>query len=337
MTPEQQRALALASARKRKADAESNPSTLEGAVGYVNKLGQSVAQGVTLGFMDEIAAGLDAPFVAGKRALVDGQPFDMGKAYDDRLAGYRQDEAEFRESNPVSSFVGEAAGAVAGTVANPALRAITSAPAGASILAQTGRGALAGGALGGAYGFGSGEGGIENRAVGAATGAAAGGVVGAAAPAAIQGVRKAGQFVADKTINLLPFRQMGAAERKVAEALMRDGMTPEQAAARLKEMGPEAAIMDLGTNVRGLARGAATVPGEGKTAITNKVVARQEGVRAPNNVLQGGQANRVVDGVDDLVPDQYTSAQRRVLENTRGNKARPIYEKVVNDAQYLIP
>jgi hypothetical protein len=337
MTPEQQRALALASARKRKADAESNPSTLEGAVGYVNKLGQSVAQGVTLGFMDEIAAGLDAPFVAGKRALVDGQPFDMGKAYDDRLAGYRQDEAEFRESNPVSSFVGEAAGAVAGTVANPALRAITSAPAGASILAQTGRGALAGGALGGAYGFGSGEGGIENRAVGAATGAAAGGVVGAAAPAAIQGVRKAGQFVADKTINLLPFRQMGAAERKVAEALMRDGMTPEQAAARLKEMGPEAAIMDLGTNVRGLARGVATVPGEGKTAITNKVVARQEGVRAPNNVLQGGQANRVVDGVDDLVPDQYTSAQRRVLETTRGNKARPIYEKVVNDAQNLIP
>ena len=326
MTPEQQRALALASARKRKADAESNPSTLEGAVGYVNKLGQSVAQGVTLGFMDEIAAGLDAPFVAGKRALVDGQPFDMGKAYDDRLAGYRQDEAEFRESNPVSSFVGEAAGAVAGTVANPALRAITSAPAGASILAQTGRGALAGGALGGAYGFGSGEGGIENRAVGAATGAAVGGVVGAAAPAAIQGVRKAGQFVADKTINLLPFRQMGAAERKVAEALMRDGMTPEQAAARLQEMGPEAAIMDLGTNVRGLARGVATVPGEGKTAITNKVVARQEGVRAPNNVLQGGQANRVADSLDDLVPQKGLESMDE-LTLRRMQAASPAYDE----------
>jgi hypothetical protein len=306
--------------------AKSEPSTLEGAVGYVNKLGQSVAQGVTLGFMDEIAAGLDAPFVAGKRALVDGQPFDMGKAYDDRLAGYRQDEAEFRESNPVSSFVGEAAGAVAGTVANPALRAITSAPAGASILAQTGRGALAGGALGGAYGFGSGEGGIENRAVGAATGAAVGAAAGAVAPALVQGVRKGGQFVADKTINLLPFRQMGAAERKVAEALMRDGMTPEQAAARLKEMGPEAAIMDLGTNVRGLARGAATVPGEGKTAITNKVVARQEGVRAPNNVLQGGQANRVADSLDDLVPQKGLESMDE-LTLRRMQAASPAYDE----------
>jgi hypothetical protein len=306
--------------------AKSEPSTLEGAVGYVNKLGQSVAQGVTLGFMDEIAAGLDAPFVAGKRALVDGQPFDMGKAYDDRLAGYRQDEAEFRESNPVSSFVGEAAGAVAGTVANPALRAITSAPAGASILAQTGRGALAGGALGGAYGFGSGEGGIENRAVGAATGAAVGAAAGAVAPALVQGVRKGGQFVADKTINLLPFRQMGAAERKVAEALMRDGMTPEQAAARLKEMGPEAAIMDLGTNVRGLARGAATMPGEGKTAITNKVVARQEGVRAPNNVLQGGQANRVADSLDDLVPQKGLESMDE-LTLRRMQAASPAYDE----------
>ena len=317
--------------------AKPEPSTLESAAGYVSGLAKSAGHGFTLGFMDEIDAGVNAPFIAAKRALVDGQPFDMGRAYDDRLNQYRAGLKEFREDSPVSAFVGEAAGAVGGTLAVPALRAMTSIPAGASMLSRIGRGAATGAALGGAYGYGSGEGGIANRAEGAMTGAAVGGVLGGIAPPLIEGVRKGGQFVADKTINLLPFRQMGAAERKVAEALMRDGMTPEQAAARLKEMGPEAAIMDLGTNVRGLARGAATVPGEGKTAITNKVVARQEGVRAPNNVLQGGQANRVVDGVDDLVPDQYTSAQRRVLETTRGNKARPIYEKVVNDAQNLIP
>jgi hypothetical protein len=338
MTPDQTRALALAAARKRKAEAEAaGPGVLESAAGYVSGLAKSAGHGFTLGFMDEIDAGVNAPFIAAKRALVDGQPFDMGRAYDDRLNQYRAGLKEFREDSPVAAFVGEAAGAVGGTLAVPALRAMTSIPAGASMLSQIGRGAATGAALGGAYGYGSGEGGIANRAEGAMTGAAVGGVLGGIAPPLIEGVRKGGQFVADKTINLLPFRQMGAAERKVAEALMRDGMTPEQAAARLKEMGPEAAIMDLGTNVRGLARGAATVPGEGKTAITNKVVARQEGVRAPNNVLQGGQANRVVDGVDDLVPDQYTSAQRRVLETTRGNKARPIYEKVVNDAQNLIP
>jgi hypothetical protein len=235
MTPDQTRALALAAARKRKAEAEAaGPGVLESAAGYVSGLAKSAGHGFTLGFMDEIDAGVNAPFIAAKRALVDGQPFDMGRAYDDRLNQYRAGLKEFREDSPVSAFVGEAAGAVGGTLAVPALRAMTSIPAGASMLSQIGRGAATGAALGGAYGYGSGEGGIANRAEGAMTGAAVGGVLGGIAPPLIEGVRKGGQFVADKTINLLPFRQMGAAERKVAEALMRDGMTPEQAAARLR-------------------------------------------------------------------------------------------------------
>jgi hypothetical protein len=306
--------------------AKPEPSTLESAAGYVSGLAKSAGHGFTLGLMDEIDAGVNAPFIAAKRALVDGQPFDMGRAYDDRLNQYRAGLKEFREDSPVSAFVGEAAGAVGGTLAVPALRAMTSIPAGASMLSRIGRGAATGAALGGAYGYGSGEGGIANRAEGAMTGAAVGGVLGGIAPPLIEGVRKGGQFVADKTINLLPFRQMGAAERKVAEALMRDGMTPEQAAARLNEMGPEAAIMDLGTNVRGLARGAATVPGEGKTAITNKVVARQEGVRAPNNVLQGGQANRVADSLDDLVPQKGLESMDE-LTLRRMQAASPAYDE----------
>ena len=338
MTPDQTRALALAAARKRKAEAEAaGPGVLESAAGYVSGLAKSAGQGFTLGLMDEIDAGVNAPFIAAKRALVDGQPFDMGRAYDDRLNQYRAGLKEFREDSPVAAFVGEAAGAVGGTLAVPALRAMTSIPAGASMLSQIGRGAATGAALGGAYGYGSGEGGIANRAEGAMTGAAVGGVLGGIAPPLIEGVRKGGQFIADQTINSLPFRQAGAAERKVAENLMRDGLTPGQAAARIREMGPEAAIMDLGPNTRGLARAAHTVPGEGRAAIMAKVTARQEGTRGANNVLQGGQANRITEGLDDLVPDQYTTVQRRALETTRANTTRPTYESVVNDPANLIP
>jgi hypothetical protein len=315
----------------------AEPSALESAVGYASGLAKSVGQGLTVGFMDEIDAGVNAPFIAAKRALVDGEPFDMSKAYGDRLNQYREGLTEFRESNPATAFTSEVGGAVAGTMATP-LRALGAASQGASTLAQMGRGALAGGALGGLYGYGSAEGGPENRAIGAATGAAVGGVVGAAAPAVIQGVRKAGQFVADKTINRLPFRQAGAAERKVAEALMRDGFTPEQAAAKIKSMGPEAALMDAGPNSQALARAAYTVPGEGKTKIGEKLIARQEGARGANNELVGGQINRITQNLDDIVtPEQFTATQRRILETTRSDAARPTYESVVNNAQNLIP
>lgn len=317
--------------------AAPEPSMLENAAGYVNKLGQSVAQGAAFGFMDEIAARLDSPFVAGYRSLVKGQPFDTEKAYDDRLQAYRGDQEEFRRDNPVSAFAGEAAGAVAGTLANPILRAATAAPAGASVLGNMARGGGVGAGVGAAYGFGNAEGGLENRAVGAGTGAVVGGVVGAAAPAVVEGIKKGGQLVADHTINRLPFRQAGAAERKVAEALMRDGLTPEQAALRIKEMGPEAALMDLGENVRGLARSAYTIPGEGKTKVGDFLKARQEGVRGPNNEMVGGQSARITSGLDDLVPEQYTAAERRGLENTRTTKTRPTYESVVNNPQNLIP
>lgn len=310
-------------------------STLGKVADYAGGLVKSVGHGLLSGFGDEFDAAVNAVPLAAVRA-VGGEPFDVGKAYDDRLTQYRGGLEEFREENPVTAFTSEVGGAVAGAMATP-LRALAAAPAGASLAARMGRGALAGGAMGGLYGYGSGEGGGAERAEGAATGAVVGGVAGGAAPLVVEGVRRGGQYIADQTINRLPFRQAGAAERKVAEALMRDGMTPEQAAAKIKEMGPEAAIMDLGPNTRGLARAAHTVPGEGKTAITDKIVARQEGTRGANNVLQGGQANRITENLDELVPDQYTTVQRRALETTRSNTARPTYESVVNDPANLIP
>ena len=311
-------------------------STLGEVADYVNKAGQAAAQGVTFGFQDEISAGLDSPFVAGYRTLAEGQPFDMGKAYDDRLKVYRGAQNEFREEYPISALTAETAGAVAGAVANPAVRALTTPAQGASLAARMGQGAATGAGMGATYGFGAGEG-TENRLKGAAGGAALGGLVGGVAPAVIDGVRAGGRYIADQTINRLPFRQTDAASRKVAEALVRDGMTPDQALARVQQLGPEAALLDVGPNSTALARAAYTVPGEGKTRIGEFLTNRQEGTRNANNVLQGGQINRIVSGMDDLVPDQYTTAQRRALEATRSAKGDPLYQATANDAQNLIP
>ena len=60
-------------------------------------------------------------------------------------------------------------------------------------------------------------------------------------------------------------RQGTVALRKVAEALERDGFTPEQALQRINDLGPEAALIDAGANSRALGFAAQGVPGKGKT------------------------------------------------------------------------
>ena len=91
MSLEQKRALAIARARLRAkqnrveqplsvAEPEEDAPWYEDVLGYANRLAQSTASGLSGGYMDEAAAALDAPFVAGYRTLAEGQPFDLGRA-----------------------------------------------------------------------------------------------------------------------------------------------------------------------------------------------------------------------------------------------------------------
>jgi hypothetical protein len=140
-------------------------------------------QGVTLGFGDEINAGVRAAgdWVGGKLGM--SEPTSIGDAYDTRLKHERDLLRQTRSENPASTTVGE----IAGGVMLPA----GGAASGANLMAQVGRGAIAGAAGGAAYGFGEGEGGLANRARGAAVGGAVGGAVGAAAPFVVRGVGNA--------------------------------------------------------------------------------------------------------------------------------------------------
>lgn len=208
---------------------------------------------------------------------------------------------------------------------------------GASLLTRSAAGAGTGAAMGTAYGFGSGEGetfeeGVGNRLTGGAIGGTVGTLVGGAAPSVIQGASKGAQFIADQTLNRLPSRAATAAQRKVAEAIMRDfpDMTADDALAaaakRVQDLGPEAALLDVGPNTQSLARGAYTVPGEARTNIGQFLRTRQEGTRGANNVLEGGQINRIAQGLDDVTPAR---ARGTVDELTarRMADAGPLYDE----------
>ena len=122
------------------------------------------AQGITLGFGDELMAGAFTPLEMAIGAFT-GE--DAGKSFGERVsAGYerglglqRAQLGAARENHPVAAIAGE----VAGAAALPGVGSRTT----LGTLAQ-------GAAAGGVYGFGSGEGGLDNRARNAAYGAGLG-------------------------------------------------------------------------------------------------------------------------------------------------------------------
>lgn len=162
--------------------AEPNPqaSQLPGVVGQFqntsNALQSGFNQGLTLGFGDELYAGVTAPFRAIPGAL-NGEGYDLGKAYEAGLETQRTTQEQQAALNPIAAGVGE----VTGAVVNPASRLLMPVK-GAGVAANALRGAGGGAATGGVYGFGSAEGDIGERARGGLVGAATGAGVGVVAP-----------------------------------------------------------------------------------------------------------------------------------------------------------
>ena len=129
---------------------------------YFAGLARSAGQGVTLGFGDEIEAAVRA----------------IGpETYEEEVAKIRADLAKFQETNPISAFAGELAGAVPTAVAG-----------GAGLASLGIRGAARVGAIEGAiYGAGTGED-AASRAVGAAVSAPVGAVAGKVGEKAVEGI-----------------------------------------------------------------------------------------------------------------------------------------------------
>jgi hypothetical protein len=286
-----------------------NRSIMEKANDYQQGLQNSIVGGLTGGFADEVAA-TGGALAGSAYNLATGKPAAFGDEYNASLDYRRGKQKQFASENPGSNFAGELVGAVV----SPLTKALMGkgVPANAPMTQRTVNSGLAGGRMGAVYGAGNAEGGIPERIEAAGEGAVTGAALGGIAPAAVDAVGAGGRMVWDRTVGLTKYAQDSVAGRKLAEALARDGVDPnyyQAAEHRLNQIGPDAALMDIGGNTRGLARSAYTTPGEGKKQIGDFLTARQEGTRDAGNILQGGQAGRVTGQIEALVPGNAQVAQ----------------------------
>lgn len=270
------------------------------ALGDGQGLLRQFAQGASFGFDDELAGAVSAA---------------TGGDYASARDAYRRERDQYADANPGKSFVANMAGGLAtgiggggvlaatrpGQAAISAYRAATPA---ARFAANVGTGAI-GGAV---AGLGNADEG--SRLAGLGTGA----VVGGATGALVQPVAAVSKKIVDTLappvrwasdrLRMGPEQQFA---RKLAEQAERDGMSPLDVARRLRELGPDSMLADVGDNVRGMAEGYALLPGQAKRAANQAIMDR-----AKKN------SGRVVDSLMDSlsVDDINFDAQRLAIHES---------------------
>lgn len=154
-------------------------SSLPGPLGDFQNFSRSFQgganQGMTLGFGDELTAGLMTPIEMGIDAF-QGKGLDIGRSYNQALERGRTSDQQAAALNPGANLAGE----IGGAFINPLAKVNLAGKVGG--IAKPLVGGLEGAAQGGLYGFGKGED-MDQRISGAQTGAMFGGAIGAAAPA----------------------------------------------------------------------------------------------------------------------------------------------------------
>ena len=171
------------------------------------------------------------------------------------------------------------------------------------------RGALSGSGIAGYQAFNEADGNFLDRINSAQTAVALGGTTGAGIPAAVKGIATTGRVLADQLSRVSKHRQHSMALRKIAEALEQDGFTPDQAMRRIESLGPEAALMDVGENSRRLAYSVYARTGKGNKRIQSFLEKRQRGEFGQDEMLRGGQADRVRNWLTKKFPAKYEGKQ----------------------------
>lgn len=292
----------------------------------------NAAQGAGFNLADE-TAGLLAGYGALRQKLNPFNPdkVDVGQAYSDARDKVRGMVEQYRTENPTASIFGQVGGAMAQGGGIGRLFGM-----GGGVLMNMLRGAGAGGAEGLLRGAGQAETLADIPAEMASEGAM-GALGGAAGSAVTQGLGAAARAVAPRIPgalgaagNVLPGLNASLqanddaikdiARRRVAEALLRDQRTPEQAAARMRTLGPEARIADAaGVNTRNLLDTQATLPGQTANRVETAIRDRQAGrgarlIGAASTSLDVG-GKRLASTLDEL------DAQRRAASG-------PLYDVV---------
>lgn len=278
---------------------------------------RALAQGISLGFGDEAEAYIRSTFT--------------GQDREELLNEIRSDIKQFRRQAPVLSTALEVGGAVGGALipvagatglaARLGLKGAQAAGLGGNLA----RGAAMGGAEGAIAGFGSGEGGFSNRLESAATGAALGAGLGGAAPVVGGVLGDVGSRVFDGFGLSGSKRASELAERRVAKAVEREGMTPESLGQRLQEAqqsGVRIMPADVGEATRGAAYAAQAVPSSMRTGVLEALSERgvEQGARIADATAEKMDAagSYGLDYLDDL----FEQSQQ---------KFKPLYDAAEKD------
>lgn len=271
--------------------------------------GSQALQGLTFGFGDEAVAGLRSAMGQGK--------------YEDLVKSEREALREYSEKNPVTSTAAQVAGGVlpavftGGASLIPSVSAATTKALGpklagmlfgkAPTVARTaGTGAVAGGATA----LGTTEKPVEEWGGEVTKGAIAGGA--AAGTLALLG--KYAVMPAFRRIK----QSMGygdankAADLAIVRALEKDGMTPDQALAKIQGMARgEATLADIGENTAALLRRSTSAPGaarrETKDALAGREAGRISRVSDDLRTLMSGSKDFYTD-VTDLIKKRSEEA-----------------------------
>lgn len=206
---------------------------------------------------------------AGLRSYMHGTP------YADELKSVESYDTKAREDHPIANKLGGVAGGVIGLAPLAAAAPELIGAGVASLPARVGLSGLSGGLIGGADAAARG-GDLGKVETGAALGGAfglAGPAVGAAVGA---GVRKAGEFAAEK---LAPIAGYGRDAARTLYDAVRSSGGADAVRGTVNGYGTPAMLLDAGTDFNGLARGIATQPTT-RSIILNPLEARAEGASA---------------------------------------------------------
>lgn len=277
--------------------------------------GELFGSGFTLGLKDKVAG-----LAGGVSALantwfgVDGSPLtgrDFTTGY--KIARRAQEiiEERARARSGTAGTIAELGGTVATGV-------LAKAPAAATVVGRVLQGGKEAAALGAYQGLGDSE---SESLAGVAGDVAQSALISGAAGGALTGAVEAGRGLigaaraAGRGARQLADDEATRAAQKVYDNLIADGLTPEQAMARMSKR--DTALINVGDeNTLGLARAASAKPGEGRTTINRALDAQQK-----------ASPGKVLDAVTGALGGGDKSFNSRITDmvTTRSNLARSQY------------
>ena len=270
------------------------------------RLAMTALQGPTLGFADELAG-----LFGGGSALIQGKSPSQG--YTQARDIYRSGVESYKEEQPIG-------GAVAQGVASLPLGMINVtrniAPNVGPVMRSVASG-LGFGAVGGAGEAKE----LEDIPQEAATSGATSAVLGGATELGMKAVRPIKQVIGAQTARMIPesIRDMvggssvDIARRRVAQAMLRDGVSADQVSARMAKLGDDAILAEAsGYNTRDLLDTMATLTGRTKNYTEQLIRTRQ--AQRGGRLSQAAEAQlsptgaRLADSVESLITKRDVEA-----------------------------